>query len=128
MNKLKLELYIPRGDWAETEEIESLLKMAKSTLHIDYEKSIIDEEEERDLKIDSLLSLSVSKRIKIKQSRKGKSLYPQLIVFVDGKEITFYPQERVKEAITIQDFLKGLLNGEVKCLHEKYEIEDELKK
>jgi hypothetical protein len=49
------------------------------------------------------------------------------VVFVDGKKITFYPQERVKEAITIQDFLNGLLNGEVKCLHEKYEIEDGLK-
>jgi len=73
------------------------------------------------------LSLSVSKRIKIKQSRKGKSLYPQLVVFVDGKGFTFYPQERVKDAITIQDFLTGLLNGEVKCLHEKYEIENELK-
>lgn len=104
------------------------MEKVKSNSNIDYEKFIIDEEKERDLKRDSLLSLSVSNRIKIKQSRKGKSLYPQLVVFVDGKGITFYPQERVKEAITIQDFLKGLLNDEVKCLHETYEIEDELKK
>jgi len=128
MKRLKLEYYIPRGDWEDSKEIESLLEKVKSTLDIDYKKSIINEEKERDLKKDSLLSLSVFNRIKIKQSRKGKSLYPQLVVFVDGKEITFYPQERVKEkAITIQDFLMGLLNGEVKCLHEKYEIENELK-
>lgn len=125
---MKLKFYVPRGDWAESEEIGSLLEEVKDDLNIDYEKSIITEEEERNLKEDLLLSPSVSKRIKIKQSRKGKSLYPQLVVFVNGKAATFYPQQRVKEAITIQDFLKGLLNGEVKCLHEKYEIEDELKK
>jgi len=128
MKILKLKFYIPRGDWAEAKEIESLLEQVKNKfLNIDYEISLINEGEEQDLKSDSLLSLSVSKRIKIKQSRKGKSLYPQLVVFVDGKGFTFYPQERVKDAITIQDFLTGLLNGEVKCLHEKYEIENELK-
>ena len=128
MNKMKLKFYVPRGDWAESEEIGSLLEEVKNDLNIDYEKSIITEEEERNLKEDILLSPSVSKRIKIKQSKKGKSLYPQLVVFVNGKAATFYPQQRVKEAITIQEFLTGLLNGEVKCLHEKYEIENELKK
>ncbi len=128
MTKLELKFYIPRGDWAEAEEIESLLEKVKNKFSdIDYKISRLNEEEEQDLKVISLLSLSVSKRIKIKQSRKGKSLYPQLEVFVDGKGFTFYPQERVKDAITIQDFLTGLLNGEVKCLHEKYEIENELK-
>jgi hypothetical protein len=127
MRRLKLKFYIPRGEWPEVKEIESLLEKVKSTLNIDYEKSIIDEEKEQELKKDSLLSLSVINRIKIKQSRKGKSLYPQLLVFANSKKITFYSQERVKELITIQDFLNGLLNGEVKCLHEKYMIEDGLK-
>ncbi|VVB63370.1 Uncharacterised protein [uncultured archaeon] len=118
MNKLKLEFYLPQGNWPEAAEIEVLLEQVKNTLHIDYEKSIIDEKKEQDLKRDLLWSLSVFNRIKIKQSRKGKSLYPLLLVSSDSKEITFYPQERVKEEITIQDFLRGLLNGEVKCLHD----------
>lgn len=127
MNKLKLKFYVPRGEWPDVEEIDGLLENVKSELDIDYEKFIINEEGEWDLKKNLLLSISVSQRIKIKQSRKGKSLYPQLVVLVDGKGITFYPQQQVKEAITIQEFLKGLLNSEVKCLHEKYQIEDALK-
>ena len=126
---IKLDFYVPRGarDLAETKAIEDLLKEVKDTLNIDHEKHIVDEKMEQDLKSDVLWSLSVFNRIKIKQSRKAKSLYPQLAVFVNGRAITFYPQERVKEGFTIQEFLKGLLNGEVKCLHDKYVIEDELK-
>jgi autonomous glycyl radical cofactor GrcA len=124
-----LKFYVPRGarDLAEAKEIESLLEEVTNTLNIDYEKFVIDEKMEQDLKSDVLLSLSVLNRIKIKQSRKAKSLYPQLAVFVNGKAVTFYPQERVKKGITVQEFLKGLLNGEVRCLHDKYAIEDELK-
>lgn len=124
---MNLKFYVPRGNWTEAKEIESLLEKVKSALDIDYEKLTIDEKHEHDLKQDVLWNLSVFNRIKIKQSKKSKSLYPQLVVFVDGKSITFYPQERAKEKITIQEFLTGLLNDEVRCLHEKSKIEDELK-
>ena len=125
---IELKFYVPRWarDSAEAEEIEDSLKEIKNTLNIDHEKLIIDEKMEQDLKRNVLWSLSVFNRIGIKQSRKGKSLYPQLAVFVNGKAVTFYPQERVKERITIQEFLTGLPNYEVKCLHDKYAIEDEL--
>ena len=90
-------------------------------------KFVIDEDGEEDLKSKILWRLSVVKRIRIKQTRKSKSLYPQLVVFVNDKPITFYPQARAGQQITIEEFLEGLLKGEIKCLHEKFEIEDELK-
>jgi len=71
---------------------------------------------------------SVAKRIRIKQTRKSKSLYPQLIVFGNNKPMTFYPQARAGQEITTKEFLDGLLKGEIRCLHEKFEIEDELKR
>lgn len=125
---IELKFYIP--SWAEnlpeTKEVGDLLDEVKSTLNIDHEKLISNEKMEQDLKRDVLWSLSVFNRIKIKQSRRGKSLYPQLVVFVNDKAASFYPQERVKETFTIKDFLMGLLNGEVKCLHDPRIIEDEL--
>jgi hypothetical protein len=129
VHMIGLKFYIP--SWAEnlpeTKEIGDLLEEVKNTLNIDHEKLISNEKMEQDLKRDVLWSLSVFNRIKIKQSRRGKSLYPQLVVFVNDKAASFYPQERVKEGITIKDFLTGLLNGEVKCLHDKRIIGDELR-
>lgn len=125
---MKLRFYVPRGHWAEVDEIENLLKNVKNSLNIDYEKITIDEQQQQDLKKNFLLGISVTKGLKIHQGKKSKSLYPQLVIFDDEKAIAFYNQERAKEKITIQEFLIGLLNGEVKCLHEKYEIESALQK
>lgn len=125
---MKLRFYVPKGYWIEVDEIENLLENIKDSLNIDYEKIMIDEQQQQDLKKNFLLGISVTKGIKIHQSKKSKSLYPQLIVFEDEKAIAFYSQERSKEKITIQEFLSGLLNSEVKCLHEKYEIESSLQK
>lgn len=108
--------------------MENLLNEVESSLKLKVGKHISDEEEERELKSQILWGVSVAKRIRIKQTRRTKSLYPQLVVFGGDKVITFYPQSRAQEEITIQDFLKGLLKKEVRCLHEKYEIEDELRK
>ncbi len=126
--RMKLRFYVPEGYRIEDNKIENLLEDVKKSLNINYERITIDEQQQRDLKEKFLLSISVSKGVKIHQSKKSKSLYPQLVVFDDEKAITFYNQERAKEKITIQEFLSGLLNGEVKCLHEKYEIENALQK
>ena len=126
---LKLEFYVPRAleETPDVKEIEELLNKVKSSLNINVKKFVIDESGEKDLKSKILWGLSVAKRIRIKQTRKSKSLYPQLVVFGNDKPITFYPQARAGEEITIKEFLEGLLKGEIKCLHEKFEIEDELR-
>lgn len=126
---LKLEFYVPRAleDTEDVKEVEELLGKVKDSLKIDVKKFVIDENGEKDLKSKILWGLSVSKRIRIKQTRKSKSLYPQLVVFGNDKPITFYPQARAGQEITIKEFLEGLLKGEIKCLHEKFEIEDELR-
>jgi hypothetical protein len=125
---LRLEFYVPRAleDTQDVKKVEELLRRVKDSLKIDVKKFVIDENGE-DLKFKILWGLSVTKRIRIKQTRKSKSLYPQLVVFVSDKPITFYPQARAGEEITIKEFLEGLLKGEIRCLHEKFEIEDELK-
>ena len=126
---LKLEFYVPRAleETPDVKEIEELLNKVKSSLNINVKKFVIDESGEKDLKSKILWGLSVAKRIRIKQTRKSKSLYPQLVVFGNDKPITFYPQARAGEEITIKEFLEGLLKGEIRCLHEKFEIEDELR-
>jgi len=126
---LKLKFYVPRAlkETPDVKGIEELLNKVKASLNVNVKKLIIDEKGEDDLKSQVLWGLSVAKRIRIKQTRKSKSLYPQLVVFGNDKPITFYPQARAGEEITIKEFLEGLLKGEIKCLHEKFEIEDELK-
>ncbi|MEN3012871.1 MAG: hypothetical protein ABDH34_08370 [Dictyoglomus thermophilum] len=103
------------------------MRKVRNSIKINVKKLVIDENGEKDLKSKILWGLSVAKRIRIKQTRKLKSLYPQLVVFGNDKPITFYPQARAREEITIKEFLEGLLKGEIKCLHEKFKIEDELR-
>jgi len=126
---LRIKFYVPRGlvDSEGIKETDNLLNKVESSLKLKVSKHIIDQKGGDDLKSQILWGLAVAKRIRIKQTRKTKSLYSQLVVFSNGKAVTFYPQSRAREEITIQEFLRGLLNGEVKCLHERYEIEDELK-
>jgi len=130
MEMLRLEFYIPRGlrDTDSVKKVEELLEKVRSSLNLDVKEFIIDEDGERELKSKILWGLSVAKRIKIEQTRKTKSLYPHLVVLIDGRPVTFYPQKRPDRKITIEEFLEGLLRGEVRCLHEKFEIEDELLK
>ena len=110
-------------------EIEELLNEVKKKFpKIEVEKYIMNRGDELKLKTNVLWYISVWKRIGIAQTRRTKSLYPQLVVFINNEPATFYPQRRTREEITIKDFLKGLLEGKVLCLHEKFEIEEELKK
>lgn len=112
---LKLEFYVPCAleETPDVKEVEELLKKVKSSLNVNVKKFVIDKKGEEDLKSQILWGLSVAKGIRIKQTRKSKSLYPQLVVFGSDKPI--------------KEFLEGLLRGEIKCLHKKFEIEDELK-
>jgi len=123
---LKLEFYAPRA-LEDVKKIEELLNKVKSSLKINVKKFVIDKSGEEDLKSKILWRLSVAKRIRIKQTRKSRSLYPKLVVFRNDKPITFYPQARAEQEITIKEFLEGLSKGEIRCLHEKFEIEDELR-
>ncbi|MFH1328827.1 MAG: hypothetical protein ABIH76_08320 [Candidatus Bathyarchaeota archaeon] len=126
---LHLAFYVPRGlaDGGDIKEIDDLLDEIKTSLKIKVRKEIIDDKGEEELKDQTLFVLAVRNRIKIKQTIKTKRLYPQLVVVYENRAVTFYPQSRPGNKITIQDFLKGLLKKEVKCLHEKYEIEDAIK-
>jgi len=126
---LKFKFYVSCAleDTPDVKEVEKLLKKVKYSLNVDVKKFVIDENGGENLKSKILWGLSVAKRIRIKQTRKSKSLYPQLVVFGNDKPITFYPQARAGQDITIKEFLEGLLKGEIICLHEKFEIEDELR-
>ena len=76
---LRFKFYIPRAleDSDEVREIEDLLNEVKTKLKVSVKKFVIDEKGEDDLKYQILWGISVAKRIKIKQTRKSKSLYPQ---------------------------------------------------
>ena len=125
-----LKFYVPQGleNSKEVKEIEELLNKVKTLLGIKVEIVVnINKNFENELKSRILWGIAISKKIKIEQTRRSKSLYPQLIVFIKGNPVTFYPQTKAKNKITIKEFLEGLLKGEIKCLHEKTEIENEIR-
>ena len=117
---IKLIHYLPLSfvNNEDSKVVEKLLDDLKSRGEVISEKIIIDQKEEVDLKSKILMNISICKGIAIKQSRKSKMLYPQLVVFSDDKPIIFYPQERAGRKIDIQEFLKGLLRGEFKSLQD----------
>lgn len=120
----RLTLYIPE-DLKDTGDVKNnweRLKKLGNLYDIKVAKQIINDEKEWDLKSKILWFLAVYKRIKIKQTRRTKSLYPQLIIFIDDKPFTFYPQSYGKDEIIIEQFLEGLLKKTVRCLHDKDEI------
>jgi hypothetical protein len=80
------------------------------------------------LKMSTMLPVSVSKKIGIKQTRRTKSLYAQLLVYLDGKLFTFYPQSYAEKEISINEFLSGLLKGTIACLHDKQELREAIAK
>lgn len=92
-------------------EMEGLTKKIKSSLNVYVKKYIIDENGKEDLESKILWGLYVSKRIMIKQTRKLRSFYLQLVVFGNNKLITFYPQASDGGEMTIKSF-EWLLKGE----------------
>ncbi|RLE59718.1 MAG: hypothetical protein DRJ32_04135 [Thermoprotei archaeon] len=127
---LRLYYFVPAGqaDSIRVKEVEVLLDKVKSALKIDVNKVIIDKKGELELKSNILWKISVAKKIGIKKTRRTGSLYPQLVIYIYDKPVTFYPQLRGAKEISVKDFLQGLLKGEIRCLHDKSRLESELKK
>jgi glutamate dehydrogenase/leucine dehydrogenase len=128
--RVKFTLFVPEGlkDLKEVKEIwNTLLKKVETSFEVKVSKEILDKEAEWRLKFDILLPLAVGKRIKIHQTRRTKSLYPQLVVFVEDRPFTFYPQRYGQEEITIKQFLEGLLKGKVLCLHDDNKLKENVK-
>ena len=120
----KLTFYIPES-LKNTDDVKNnweRLKKLESLNDIKVAKEIMNDEKEWELKSQTLWFLAVYKRIKINQTRRTKSLYPQLVVSIDNKPFTFYPQSYGKDEITIEEFLEGLFQKTVRCLHDKKEI------
>lgn len=126
---LKLTLFVPE-ELEHTKDVKKsweMLQKVNSFYNIEIAREIIDKKGERELKSHVLWPISISKRIKIKQTKRTKSLYPQLILFFDDKPFTFYSQSYSKDKITIEDFLENLHQGKIKCLHDEEEIAKKIK-
>ncbi len=127
---VKLNFYIPENEKGsdKNKSIWEDLEKVKSLYDIEITKQLINKDDEEKLKSKILWTIAVFKRIKIHQSVKGKSLYPQLIVFFDDEPFTFYDQTYGKEKkITIKDFLDNLIQEKVLCLHDEDEFAEKMK-
>lgn len=123
---LRLTFYIPARlkDSPEIAEARELLGRVKERYRIVVKEETINSQEEGQVKAQFLWRLSVTKRIGISQTIRTKSLYPQLVIFDEETPFSFYPQAYGSERISIQDFLRGLADFKVKCLHERHIMEE----
>jgi len=121
--KVKFILFYPNLEWQEVKAVLPLLEKVGGLFNFKIEKKEIKKFGEEKLKSTILWPISIWKRIKIHQTRRSKSLYTQLVVFLNNKPFTFYPQKYGKKEITIEDFLKGLIKGQVLCLHDVEQLE-----
>ena len=115
---VRLKLIMPDYEMADSQPI-SLLKTVGERLGLRTSTERFTKVQMDEMKFKMLLPLAVSKRIGIKQTRKTKSLYPQLLVLFDDELFTFYPQRYADKEITIEEFLDGLARGDTLCLHDK---------
>lgn len=122
---IKFKLYVPE-DEKNIENIWEMLKKIESSYRIEIAEQGINKNEEADLKSQILWPIAVSKKIRIHQTGRAKSLYPQLILFINDKPFTFYTQSRAGNKITIEEFLEGVLEGQVKCLHDEEELAEKI--
>lgn len=126
--KIKFILFYPNLEWEEVKEILPLLEKVESIFDVEMEKKEIKKFGEYKLKSTILWPLSVMKRLKIHQTRRTKSLYTQLVLFLDNQPFTFYPQGYGRKEIAIKQFLKDLIGGKISCLHDTPELKEYLKK
>jgi hypothetical protein len=99
-------------DYEEVKEIIDLLNKVKKERNIDFEIKYMNLEEEKKVKFEILIPIAIAKKIKIKQTKKTRLLYPHLVVYNELNEpITFYPQKgkRVKE-VSIKEYLESFFN------------------
>lgn len=125
--KVKFVLFYPNLEWEEVKEVLPLLEKVASIFDFKIEKKEIKKFGEEKLKSTILWPISIWKRIKIHQTRRTKSLYTQLVIFLNNEPFTFYPQRRGKKKITIKEFLKELIRGKLICLHGATELKKNLK-
>lgn len=111
---LRLEFY---GQSSSPDKVDALLSEVRKRYGISVRKQPL-EEGGKALKSSTLLALAVANRIAIKQTRRKKTLYPQLVVFEGKRPLTFYPQARRGSEIEIAQFLRALLRRKVLCLHD----------
>ncbi len=110
-------------------EIKQLLEKVQSRYDVEVASHDIATFGEEKLRFDVLLKPSVEHKIRINQSNRAKQLYTHLVIYIDGKPRTFYPQKRKNENnIEIERFLQALLEGKILKIHEKRVLEGKLKK
>jgi hypothetical protein len=120
---IELTLFVP--SYQKDEDLPTpLLTETEKRLGIKTQVKRFTIEDGWNLKMGTMLPVSVSKKIGIKQTRRTKSLYAQLLVYLDGKLFTFYPQSYGEKEISINEFLSGLLRGTIACLHDKQELKE----
>jgi len=116
---MELKLYAPKLYENSREIKEIIANLGKTGLPFDVTLFEESSEVEKNLRWNILLPISVSKRIKIKQTRRTKSLYPHLIIFENNVPKTFYPQTRAgQKEISIEEFCENISKGNTRSLTE----------
>jgi hypothetical protein len=116
---MELRLYAPKH-YENSKEIKDIIaSLSKTGLRFDVTLFEENSEIEKNMRWNILLPISVSKRIKIKQTRRTKSLYPHLIILENNIPKTFYPQIRAgQKEISIEEFCESFSNGNTRSLTE----------
>jgi hypothetical protein len=113
---------VPNGfeQLRECKEALQLLSRVNERLSIPFENRRITNEDEASRVKMELLPLSVSSRLGVHKSAKGKSLYPQLLIYEDSDLVAFFPQMRKAKngrlEVRITEYLNSLLSGSLKSL------------
>lgn len=115
---IELKLIVPEYEKEDDLQI-SLLKEVGEQLEVRTSIEKLTKAQLDEIKFKLLIPIAVSKRIGLKQTRKTKSMYAHLLVFLDGEIFTFYPQRYGDKEITTKEFLAGLEEGNILCLHDK---------
>ncbi len=115
--KTKLELWLPSQAVALPDSIRAKETLAKLKGRFDVSINVLDREDKAAALKEEMLAPAVWHRIRFPQSRKGKNLYPVLLVRQGGSVVSFYPQRRGDEAISMAEFLDGLMSHQVRSLH-----------
>lgn len=113
---------VPTGfeESQDRKEVLQLLTRIDQQLSIPFEDRRINGEEEASKVKRALLPIAVGSRLRVHKSAKGKSLYPQLLVYDGADLVAFYPQMRKEKnrrlEIRISEYLNSLLSGSLKSI------------
>ena len=115
--KAALELWLPTYSVSLPDVIQVKNILAKLRRKYDVRIEVLKDEAEEEALKSQMLVPSVWHHIRFPQTRKGKSLYPVLIIRRGKDVVSFFPQRRGRDQVTMIEFIQGLLKGEVKSLH-----------